>query len=270
MLKYALRRCRIPLALMSAFALAACFTSPKLLKEQRTWDATWQGRYQTSRGELEYVVLAADAEVRTYLIAQFEREKNELKTFRGATYPGWGDVVILGVAETGSSPSVTYYLLRHMGGDRVELVLPSCGDGDDATSKDPCSFSSIDALRKAIKPAYAKTLDQVKREGKAAPLLERLKATPPSTIGATEIATFEDGDGTHGALRIAPNAARPADMKAEELIVAVNGEEAASAAALLLMIAFEKPGAKVRLTLFDPATKKTRDVTTATVARPAS
>jgi S1-C subfamily serine protease len=59
-------------------------------------------------------------------------------------------------------------------------------------------------------------------------------------------------------------------MKADDLIVAVNGQEATSGGDLLLRIAFEKPRAKLSLTLLDPKTRGRRDITLITVALPAS
>jgi len=248
------------LAIIAALALTGCFTSTTLLKEQRIWDPTWQGRYEAPKGRFAYVVLAADPAARTYLIGQFERENSELMTFRGALYPAWGDAFILGTVETGSR-TVNHHLVRRMAKDRLEIVMPSCEAKTVAKGNNPCAFSSIDALRKALKTAWAKD-EPV--------LIERIK-TPPSSLGtATVLATFEDGDGVHGALRIAANAPRPAGMNAADLIIAVNGYESTAGGALQLFIAHERPGTKLRLTLLDPRTNTRRDIAVTTVPLPAS
>jgi hypothetical protein len=258
---------QILLAIIAALALTGCFTSLTFFKEQRIWDPTWAGRYEGANGAGEYVVLAADPASRSYLIA-WEREEKELMTGRGALYPGWDDVFILGNLPTRSTV-VNYHLVRRITKDRIEFVTPSCEGEKDAKGNDPCIFTSLDALRKAVRPAYAAALAKAKSE--RVPLIERMKTTPPSWLGtATVVATFEDGDGVHGALRIAPNAPRPAGMNATDLIIAVNGYESTAGGALQLFIAHEKPGTKLRLTLLDPKTNARRDIAVTTVALPAS
>jgi len=258
----------ILLAVVAALTLTGCFSSLRLFKEQRIWDPTWAGRYEVPNGPVEYVVLAAEPASRTYLVAWFEKQRKELKTARAAFYPGWDDVFILGNLQTGSSV-VSYHLVRRVTKDRIEFVTPSCEGEKDAKGNDPCIFASLDALRKAVRPAYASALAKVKREG--IPLIERMKTTPPSSLGtATVLATFEDGDGVHGALRIAANAPRPPGMNATDLIIAVNGYESTAGGALQLFIAHERPGTKLRLTLLDPRTNTRRDIAVTTVPLPAS
>jgi hypothetical protein len=256
------------LAIIAALALTGCFTSLKFFKEQRVWDPTWQGRYEAPNGPAEYVVLATDPAARTYLISWFVRQNKQLITSRAALYPGWDDVFILGDLQTRSSV-VNYLLLRRITKDRVELVTPQCEGEKDAKGNDPCIFTSLDALRRAMRPAYAAALAKAKREG--IPLIERMKTTPPSWLGtATQLATFEDGDGVHGALRIAPNAPRLPGMNPTDLIIAVNGYESTAGGALQLFIAHERPGTKLRLTLLDPRTNARRDIALTTVPLPAS
>lgn len=245
---------RVALVLVAALLLSGCFTSQSLLKEQRVWDPTWQGRYQNSEGD--YVVLAADADRRLYLVGEINREKNEFKALRAALYPGWDDLFILATQDASSRATVNYHVVRRIG-QSVEVVAPKCEAKSERQNEDPCSFSSIDALRKAIKPAYGAEAEKAK--------VDRVPASPPSTIAfATETATFEDSEGVRGALRITAQKALPAGMKAGELIVAVNGNEATSAAELVVWIAFERPGTQVRLRLLDPATHTERDVSVAT------
>lgn len=257
---------QILLALIAAFTLTGCFSSLNFFREQRIWDPTWTGRYEVSNGAVEYVVLAADPAARTYLISWFERQSKQLMTSRAALYPGWDDILILGIRKTGASV-VAYHLVRRVTKDRIELVTPSCEGEKDAKGNDPCIFTSLDALRRTMRSAYASALAKSKREG--TPLIERMKATPPSWLGtATEVATFEDGDGVRGALRIAANAPRPPGMNATDLIIAVNGHESISGGALQLSIAHERPGTKLRLTLLDPRTKAQRDISVTTVPIP--
>ena len=248
--------------LAGALLLAGCFVSKLLLKEQRLWDESWQGRYHEK--DIDYVVLAADHERRTYLVAQVS--KSEFKAFRAAIYPGWDDFIIFGTqpADAGG----TYQVVRKVAKDRVEIASPACAVArrkGEPPSGETCYFTSVDAMRAKMRANYERDLAQKKKE-KEGRFLDRVN-TKISTINvATEIGTFEDGDGIHGVLRVTQQNGLPASLVAGDQIVAVNGEYAASAGELLLRIAFEEPGVKVRLTLLDQTTTAEREVELTTSA----
>lgn len=258
-------------AALATLVLAGCFASTRLFKEQRIWDSAWQGRY--SAMGTDYVVLAADSEARIYLIGQMVRATKEFDAHRAALYPGWDNVLILGTQDASSLIGANYHVLRTRGQGVVDLAIVQCATSEESKEEGPeelrCAFDSIDALRNAIKAKYLadSALAKKKKDTFEQPV-ERSKTGLSAIAAATESATFEDADGVHGALRVM-QATATGGLKAADLIVGVDGEEAASAGELLLRIAFKEPGAKLKLTLLDQTAKKTREVTVTTVARPA-
>ncbi len=244
----------VAVSLIAVLLLCGCFVSRGLLKEQRIWDPAWQGRYTVTNAE--YVVLAADPERRTYLVGQ--QQKSEFQAFRAAIYPGWDDVLIVGVQRT-SSADANHLLYRVHSKDKVESLGAACvvpkGSGKS------CTFTSIDALREAMKESHnTQTKDANSRKQPPPSYMERVD-TKLSTINAlTELATLEDGDGVHGMLRITQQGSLPASVGLGDFIVAVNGERATTGGELLLRIAFERPGSSLKLTVLDAETKREFDV----------
>jgi hypothetical protein len=248
----------IAVSVIAALLLGGCFVSEGLLKEQRMWDVAWQGRYLS--GNTEYVVLAADAERRTYLIGQ--KQKSDFSTYRAAIYPGWDDVLILGTVSSAGT-GATYQPMRVLSKDKIEPLGAACAAVKGSSKS--CSFTSVDALREAIKESEKTTQTRSKKPDEQRYIV-RMDGKLSTINVATELATFEDGDGLHGVLRVAQQSGLPAGMTAGDQIVAVGGERASSGGELLLRIAVEKPGAKLRLTLVDQATKAEREVEVTTSA----
>jgi hypothetical protein len=267
-----LRLLRLSFGLALLVALGACFKSVQLFKEQRLWETVWYGRYLDS--ESEYIVLPADAASRTYLLGQFKRENGDLKAYRVALYPGWDAHLILGTRELPYPGAESIYvLIRRAGEGQFEMINMTCDTGADdkaGGNQSKCDFATIDSVRAAMK-ARLPTAKTGAPAGEAAPVIERLRDKPLAAIGvATEVATFENGDGVHGALRVRSVSARlpatAAGVRVGDLIVAVDGFDAASAHELVLRIARAKPGTAVKLRLYDPRSRATREVPFATAA----
>lgn len=222
------------------------------------WDAAWQGRYAS--GTTEYIILAADAERRTYLIAQ--QQKSGFSTYRAAIYPGWDDVLILGTVGTAGT-GATYQPMRVLSKDKVEPLGAACAvpKGSGKT----CLFTSIDAVREAMKESQKAPREDSKKSDEPR-YIQRTDGKLSTLNVATEIGTYEDGEGVHGLLRVTQQSGLPSGLAAGDQIVAIDAERAASAGELLLRIAFEKPGTKVRLTVLDQATKAEREVEVTTSA----
>jgi hypothetical protein len=255
--------------------LSGCFESEGLFADERLWDKAWQQRYVS--GDVEYVVLALDEASRTYLIGSRKADE-DVEVFHAALYPGWDDYLILGTQKLPSPrEKAIYNPIRRASAGAVELVNLICGEAAGEASKSAkggakaevqsegtCLFPTLDALRQEMKKEFAAQKSNLRAKKK----VQDIKTTRSKALGsigaATEIGTFEDGTGVHGALRVksvaAGQGAAKAGVRAGELIVAVSGERSLTARALEVLIAFAKPGEKLRLTLYDPATRATRDV----------